>query len=71
MRRISLYLGKDRDWLIEILRLRVEGAKLTGRKTSMGQELLYLAEQHILKEMYDLSKRSSSEDTTSSDGDGR
>ena len=52
--RLSIYLSpKDRGWLMEILKLRAEGAKLSGRKSSMGRELLHAAEQHFLKELYD------------------
>lgn len=51
--RVSIYLGSDREWLIELLRVRVEGGKLTGRTTSMGRELLHAAEQHFLQEIHE------------------
>jgi hypothetical protein len=47
--RVSIYLGEDRKWLIELLNIRVKGGKLTGRKTSIGRELLHAAEQHFLQ----------------------
>lgn len=50
--RVSIYLGKDREWLIQLLKVRVKGGKLTGRTTSIGRELLHAAEQHFLQEIH-------------------
>ena len=72
--RLSIYLGKDKAWLIDILTARVAGGRLTGRKTSMGQELLHLAEQNILKDLYEaqnaISKRTSDPDQAGPDEHG-
>lgn len=68
--RVSIYLGKDREWLIDLLKNRAAGGKLTGRKTSVGQELLYAAEQYFLQRQYDISKHLSERPSAGSDGFG-
>jgi|JI9StandDraft_1071089.scaffolds.fasta_scaffold26938_11 hypothetical protein len=50
--RVSIYLGKDKQWLVAYLTNLVAGAKMLGRETSVGQELLRCAEQHILQGVY-------------------
>ena len=72
--RISLYLGKNKQWLVDILTARAAGGRLTGRKTSIAQELLHLAEQNILRDLYEaqnaIPKHTSHPDQTSSDEHG-
>ena len=72
--RVSIYLGKDKQWLVDLLKARAAGGKLTGRKTSVGQELLFAAEQYFLKMMFeeqrDNSRRTSSEGSSGPEGHG-
>jgi hypothetical protein len=53
MKRVSIYISKEKKWLLELLKNRVEGGKLTGRETSVGRELLHAAEQHFLRDLYE------------------
>jgi hypothetical protein len=50
-KRVSIYL-KD-DWFSKLLTIRLEAAKMTGRQTSLGKEILDAAKQQLLREMYD------------------
>jgi hypothetical protein len=50
-KRISVYL-KD-DWFNKLLTTRLEAAKMTGRKTSIGKEILDAAKQQFLRELYE------------------
>lgn len=50
-KRISIYL-KD-DWFNKLLTIRLEAAKMTGRKTSIGKEILDAAKQQFLREMHE------------------
>lgn len=51
--RVSIYLGKDRQWLIDLLKTRAAGGRLTGRDTSVGRELLHAAEQFFLQKQFE------------------
>ena len=51
MPRVSIYL-KD-DWLLKLLTVRLDAARMTGRQTSIGKEILDAAKQQFLRELYE------------------
>jgi hypothetical protein len=51
--RVSIYLSKKREWLIDLLKTKAEGRRLSGGESSIGRELLWAAEQYYLKEMFE------------------
>lgn len=65
--RVSIYLGKDKQWLVDLLQARAAGGRLSGRDTSVGRELLFAAEQYFLKMKFEEQRANSRRTSSSSD----